>query len=86
MSEGIDLEDNYDGVDYNDYKFDEALRKLESSSNPNRPLRGERQRVGELGSGMVGGGPSPDHADQLLCGCVCALMLILVWFLVLIFH
>lgn len=75
MSEGIDLEDNYDGVDYNDYKFDEALRKLESSSNPNRPLRGE-----------AGGGSSPDHADQLLCGCLCALMLILVWLLIMVFH
>ena len=66
MSEGIDLEDNYDGVDYNDYKFDEALRKLESPGNPNRP---------------------PQHAlDELKSGCVCALMLILVWFLIMIFH
>ena len=66
MSEGIDLRDNYDGVDYNDYKFDEALRKLESPGNPNRP---------------------PHHAlDELKSGCVCALMLILVWFLIMIFH
>lgn len=30
--------------------------------------------------------PSPDRKDQLISGCVCALMLILVWFLIMIFH
>ena len=30
--------------------------------------------------------PSPERRDQLLSGCVAALMLILVWFLIMIFH
>ena len=30
--------------------------------------------------------PSPDRKVQLLSGLVCALMLIIVWFLILIFH
>ena len=30
--------------------------------------------------------PSPERKDQLLSGCLCALMLVLVWFFILIFH
>lgn len=30
--------------------------------------------------------PSPDRKDQLLSGLSCALMLIIIWFLILIFH
>ena len=41
---------DYNGMDYNDYKFEEALRKLESLPS------GERLRVGDGTSGMDGGG------------------------------
>ena len=100
MCKDFDLMDNYDGIDFNDKQFEEAIRSIETKLLTHKTMGNIRpfwravqraaktimQRRANTVDMYRRPAPSPDRKDQLLSGLICALMLIIVWFLIMIFH